>query len=269
MLSFHLRLLAAQATTQFMGRPLVYAPRLASTQALVARLADLGWSEGLVVLAEEQTAGRGRQGRTWWAPAGQALLLSLLLRPGLSSHRSFEIMMLASLAAAEAIESVCAAPVALKWPNDLYIRGRKVGGILIETQLSLTGIEVERAIIGIGINVAVDFTDQPSLAESATSLHLEASQAPEREALLWSLLDRCEAHYEAVLAGHSCHAPWAGRLLWVGERVEVVTAEAPLAGVMRGVDEMGALLIERPDGRLETIWAGDVSLRRGHHSAHC
>jgi BirA family biotin operon repressor/biotin-[acetyl-CoA-carboxylase] ligase len=274
--------LASQLTTQMMGHPLVYAPRLTSTQTLAARLAGHGWPEGTAVLTEEQTAGRGRQGRSWWAPFGQALLLSLLLRPPLPPHRSPQLTLMAGLAAAEAIEAVCAVPVMLKWPNDLYVRGRKVGGILAEARLSADSSALEHVILGIGINVTVDFAGQPALQPTATSLHTEAGHAVEdalgapggprqsvdRGTLLLALLSHLEARYQPVLgpgpgdtlAGRSCHAEWAGRLLWLGERVKVVTPQGVLAGVARGVDETDALLVQRADGQVETVWSGDVEL---------
>ncbi|MCS7219828.1 MAG: biotin--[acetyl-CoA-carboxylase] ligase [Anaerolineae bacterium] len=249
---------ASRLRTRVMGRPLVYAPRLSSTQNLAAYLAARGWPEGTVVLAEEQTAGRGRQGRSWWAPYGGALLLSLLLRPSLSPSQAQQLTMVAGLAAAEAIEAVCAVPVALKWPNDLYARGRKVGGILVESRLSPDGRALDHAIVGIGINVTVEFADQPELRAIATSLHVEANRPVERETLLLALLERTEARYEALLAGQPCHVEWASRLLWLGEAVLVVTPDGSLAGVAIGVSEEGALLVRRIDGEVEAVWTGDV-----------
>jgi len=256
-----IRSLAARLTTRRLGRPLVYAPRLTSTQALAARLSDLGWPDGTTVLAEEQTAGRGRGGRSWWAPYGQALLFSILLRPGLPSRRAQQLVMVAGLAAAEAVEAVCPVSVALKWPNDLYVRERKVGGILLEARLAANGQVVERAIVGIGINVSVDFAGLPDLQGQAVSLHEVAGHAPDRGALLVAILSRFEAHYQEVLAGGSCRAAWLERLLWMGREVQVTTPRGAFVGVARGVDEEGALLLECADGVMEVIRAGDVSLR--------
>ena len=255
---FDLIAVASRLQTKVMGRPLVYAPRLTSTQDLAARLATRGWPEGAAVLAEEQTAGRGRQGRSWWAPPGGALLLSLLLRPTLPPSQARQLTIAAGLAAAESIEDVCAVPVELKWPNDLYIRGRKVGGILVESRLSPDGRALDHAIVGIGINVTVDFANQPALQAIATSLHVEASHPVEREVLLLTLLERWETRYEAALAGKPCHVEWASRLLWLGKQVLVVTPEGPLVGTAVGVSEEGALLIRRPNGEVEVIWAGEV-----------
>ncbi len=249
---------ASRLQTRMMGRPLVYAPRLSSTQDLAARLAARGWPEGAAVLAEEQTAGRGRQGRLWWASPGGALLLSILLRPSLSPSQAQPLTMAAGLAAAEAIEAVCAVSVALKWPNDLYVQERKVGGILVESRLSPDGRALDHAIVGIGVNVAVDFAAQPALRAVATSLHAAVGRPVEREPLLVALLERMEARYEALLAGRPCHVEWASRLLWLGERVLVVTPEGSWAGVAVGVSEEGALLLRRMDGKVTAIWVGDV-----------
>lgn len=251
--------IAGRLRTERFGRPLIYTPRLTSTQTLAAQLAARAWPEGTIVLAEEQTAGRGRQGRAWFAPWGQALLLSAVLRPGLILARAAQITMLAALAAAEAIENVCSLPISLKWPNDLYRRGRKLGGILTETQLAADGARLEVAIVGIGVNVAVDFTAQPALQATATSLHREAERPPARADLLLELLLRLEARYREVVAGGSCHAAWSQRLLWIGEPVRVVSAQGVVRGVARGVDDQGALLVERDDGVIEAVWAGDIA----------
>jgi len=251
--------IASRLRAEHFGRPLVYAPRLTSTQTLAAQLATRAWPEGTIVLAEEQTAGRGRQGRAWFAPWGQALLLSAILRPDLAPARASQITMLAALAAAEAIEAVCDLPISLKWPNDLYLRGRKLGGILTETRLAADGTRIEVVIVGIGVNVAVDFAAQPELQETATSLHREAGHPPTRADLLLELLPRLETRYREAVAGGSCHAAWSQRLLWIGEPVQVVGAQGVVRGVARGVDDQGALLVERTDGVIEAIWAGDVT----------
>ncbi len=259
--------LAGQLTTETIGRPLVYAPRLSSTQVLAARLADRGWPEGTAVLAEEQTAGRGRQGRTWWAPFGQALLLSLLLRPSLSPSQAPVLTMMAGLAAAEAIEAVYAVSVALKWPNDLYLEGRKVGGALTETRLSADADRLEHAIVGIGINVTVDFADQPALQTTAISLHQVVGDAVDRGTLLLALLARFEERYREVLAGGSCRDEWARRLMWLGQPVRVTMPQGSITGVAEGVDEMGTLLVRLADGHVEAVQAGDVSLDRADEGA--
>ena len=263
MACWDLATLAARLSTEIIGRPLVYAPRLSSTQALAARLADRGWPEGPVVLAEEQMAGRGRQGRTWWAPFGQALLMSSLLRPPWAPPEASRLMMVASLAAAEAIEAVCPVSVALKWPNDLYVSGRKVGGVLIETRLAPEGERLEYAIVGIGVNVAVEFAGRPALQEIATSLHAEVGGEVDRAELLLTLLTRLEERYREALAGGSCRDEWAHRLMWLGRPVRVTMPQGSIAGVAEGVDELGALLVRLTDGRLERIQAGDVSLESG------
>ncbi|HEY63737.1 MAG TPA: biotin--[acetyl-CoA-carboxylase] ligase [Caldilineae bacterium] len=262
-----LRTLASRLDTRRIGHPLVYAPRLSSTQALAGRLADLGWPEGTTVLAEEQTAGRGRLGRTWWSPYAQALLLSLLLRPRWPPHLSQRLVMAASLAAAEAIEISYEIPVALKWPNDIYVQGRKAGGILVEARLTPDGGLLESAIVGIGINVTVDFAQHPELQVSAISLHTVAECRVDRGALLVALLGCFEQRYQEILDGCFDHTAWARRLLWIGEEVRVTLPDGTLTGIAQGVDDEGALLVQTAEGQIERILAGDLSLRREDQSA--
>ncbi|MCD6290992.1 MAG: biotin--[acetyl-CoA-carboxylase] ligase [Anaerolineae bacterium] len=256
--------LASQLRTRWMAHPLVYVPRLTSTQTLTARLAESGWPEGTTALAEEQTAGRGRLGRSWWTPPGQALLCSILLRPAIPPRQAQQLTMVAAVAAAEAIEATCDTPTAIKWPNDLYVQGRKVGGILTETRLSIRGDVLEQAVVGIGINVAVDFSSQPELQHTAISLHAAAGREVSRIALFTHLAERLERRYEELLAGRSCQDIWSSRLLWIGEEVKVITPEETVVGIAVGVEETtGALLVRTSDG-IKTFQAGDVVLHRQH-----
>ena len=166
------------------GRPYTFVDRCASTQ----RLLD-GAHEGAVVATDEQTEGRGRLGRTWQAPAGSAVLFSIVLEPGVSSERLPELSLVAGAAVAEAIEAETGLPTAGKHPNDVLIRGRKVAGILAE---SAEG----RVVLGIGINVTQPRHELPADTNpSATSLALEGARV-DRVELLASVLERLERHYD-------------------------------------------------------------------------
>jgi BirA family biotin operon repressor/biotin-[acetyl-CoA-carboxylase] ligase len=267
----------AALTTQVFGRDLVILPRTDSTNDVAKALAAQGAPEGTVVLADEQTAGRGRLGRRWSAPPGTCLLCSILFRPALPPSQANRLTMLCSLAAADAVERVTGLQVALKWPNDLiiqspipstqypipntqYLPWRKLAGILTET--GVTGERLDLVVVGIGINVNVALDVLPTLAPDATSILTETNQVVERAILLGSLLRGVETRYARLQAGSSPHAEWATRLATLGLHVEVTTPDGVLAGIAEAVDEDGALLLRVPDGALHRLLAGDVTLAR-------
>ena len=267
-------------TTQIFGRKLAVLPRTGSTNDVAKDLAAHGAPEGTVVVADEQTAGRGRLARRWLAPPCTCLLCSLLFRPDLPPIQAQRLTMLCSLAAADAIEQVAGLQVHLKWPNDLVVKSqigksqirksairnpqsaiwRKLAGILTET--GTTGEHLDFAVVGIGVNVNVRPEALPTLAPDATSILAEVGCPVDRGALLVALLAGVERRYQALRAGESPHQEWAARLATLGQPVEVSTPGGMLAGVAESVDEDGALLLRLPDGGLQRLLAGDVTLAR-------
>jgi len=264
-------------TTRLFGRNLVLLPRVGSTNDVAKELAAQGAPEGTVVLADEQTAGRGRMGRRWLAPPGTCLLCSILFRPDLPPTQAQRLTMLCSLAAADAIEQVAGLRVAVKWPNDLIVQPptsnpqpptsnpqpqawRKLAGVLTET--GVMGERLEFVVVGIGINVNVALRDLPSLAPDATSILAETGRQVDRVTLLAALLAGVEVRYTRLRAGESPHAGWAARLATLGQSVEVTTSTGTLAGVAESVDEDGVLLLRTPGGGLRRLIAGDVTLAR-------
>ena len=231
---------------------------MTSTNDLARALAAQGAPEGTLVLAEEQTAGRGRLGRAWLAPRGTSLLFSLLFRPALLPSQAFRLAMLCSLAAARAIETVTALPIHLKWPNDLVLRGQKLGGVLSES--SFTGERLDFVIVGLGLNVNLDVSTLPEIAATATSLSAALGRPVARLPLLQRLLQEIEAGYGDVVQGEALRAAWAARLSTLGQMVRV-TGGTEEEGMAEGVDADGALLLRRADGTLGRITVGDVTLR--------
>lgn len=249
--------------TQTFGRDLVILPRTSSTNDVAKGLAAEGAPEGTVVLADEQTAGRGRMGRRWLAPRGTCLLCSILFHPDLLPTQAQRLTMLCSMAAADAVEQVAGLSVALKWPNDLIVKSQtwgKLAGVLTET--GIAGERLEFAIVGIGVNVNVPPQMLPALAPDATSILAETGHPVDRVALLAALLAGVERRYEALRAGESPHREWAARLATLGQPVKAVISEGTLTGVAESVDEGGALLLRTPDGVLHRLLAGDVTLDR-------
>jgi len=257
---------ASLLRTEWFGHNLLLLAQVGSTNDVAKKLALQGAPEGTVVVAEEQTAGRGRLGRRWMAPAGTCLLCSILFRPLLPLSRANWLTMLTSMAAADAIEETTGLRVGLKWPNDLIVgpaspgQGwRKLAGVLTET--GERGGQPDFVIVGIGINVNVPPETLPDLAPNATSILAEIGRETDRGALLAAFLNRVESRYRLVRDGESPQPEWASRLTTIGQPVTVDTGEAVLVGLAEAVDEEGALLLRTPDGRIHRLLVGDVTLR--------
>jgi BirA family biotin operon repressor/biotin-[acetyl-CoA-carboxylase] ligase len=254
--------------TGVVGRALEYRAQVGSTNDLVRAAAQAGAEEGLVIVAEEQLSGRGRQGRGWSAPPGSSLLLSVLLRPlWLAPEASFALTMLAGVALCEAAEAVAPLRAALKWPNDLMLPApdaaglRKAAGVLSEVCLE----REQLAWVAVGMGLNVNWTpagqiDGRDLALAATSLSAAAGAPIDRRALLGALLGRLDERYAALRLGRreELLGAWRSRLETLGRRVQVRLPQTTLEGFAEGVDPSGALLLRDADGRLHIVTAGDV-----------
>jgi BirA family biotin operon repressor/biotin-[acetyl-CoA-carboxylase] ligase len=249
----------AALTTRRIGHPVHFWPTLGSTMDEARRLADADAPDGTLVIADEQTAGRGRLQRSWWAPAGTSLLMTLLLRPALQPRQAQRLTMICSLAVCDAIAQHSGVEALVKWPNDVLIGGKKACGIL--TELSLTGNRLEYALVGMGLNVNVDFSGAPPLMAPATSLLMEAGHPVSRLDLLVALLEGIERRYEALLRGVSFQEDWRRRLATLGQDVCVTSGQDRVCGEAVGVDKDGALLLRLSDGTSRRVLAEDVTLR--------
>ena len=242
--------------TRFMGQRVIYYPRLDSTMAAARKEAREGAPEGTVVIAGEQTGGRGRLQRIWLSPPGN-IALSVILYPEAASLPY--LVMLAALGVVRSIEAVTGLTAQIKWPNDVLINGKKVCGIL-------TGSEFKRdrlsyAVIGTGINVALRAADFPEIAATASSLNEEAGSQVSRLELVRRLLVEMEGLYLTLPDGEPVYRAWRERLVTLGKTVRVTSGSSRLEGVAESVDGDGALRLRQPDGTLARIVAGDVSLR--------
>ena len=255
-------------------RQMEYRPTVGSTNDIAKQLGAEGAPEATLVIADEQTAGRGRLGRAWWTPPGAALAFSLLLRPAVLPARASRLTMLASLAAAEAVEHVTGLQVGLKWPNDVVIEPaasrrrpapaiRKLGGILCET--SISGQDIEFAVVGLGLNVNVDFGGRDDLPE-ATSLMIELGHAVDRLDLLSVLVECLADRYPVMERDDQLRADWSARLVTLGRQVVARRSHDSVAGLAERVDEFGALLIRQDDGTLARVDAADVTWRSSRSS---
>jgi len=244
-------------TTRYMGRRLLYYPETPSTMIDADQEARRGAPEGTVVVAERQTAGRGRLQRSWLAPPGSSILLSVILRPKLETIQKVTIA--AAVAVARTIEAVTGLSAQVKWPNDVLLNGKKVSGILIESHL--TGDKVESAVVGVGINVNLELSAVPEIADIATSLSEETGRWISREDVLVTFLQQLEECYDEAITSDRIRLEWASRLVTIGQQVTATFGNQVEKGIAEGVDEDGALLLRRFDGTLIRVAAGDVTLR--------
>jgi len=244
--------------TASIGHRVVFRQSVSSTNTLARELAEEGAPEGTLVLAEEQTAGRGRLGRRWLAPSGTSLLLSLVLRPQLPAAKAPQLTIISALAVRSAIGETVGLPAQLKWPNDILIHGRKVGGILIES--SSLGAGLRYVIVGIGVNVNMPPQALPAHFH-ATSIGHELGRVVPRLALLQALLQQFEARYRDLSSGASPLSEWSEALVTLGQWVCISTPQGERRGLAVAVDEDGALLLRDEDGEIRRVLAGDVTTR--------
>ena len=239
------------------GSRILHYASLDSTMNEAARLAGEGCPEGLVVVAEEQTAGRGRFDRTWISGPGESLLLSIFLRP--TAEQLSQVNMATTLAVARTVDQHVGDRVTIKWPNDVRVGGRKVAGILIEAD-SQAG-RLANAVVGIGLNVSVDTGRHPEIAATATSLAEEAGAPVERTGVLTDLLRQYDDLYARVRRSGLLTGEWSSRLDTLGLEVNVRRGSELLTGVARKVDDQGNLVLERHDGSTITVVGGEVTLQ--------
>jgi len=242
--------------TRFVGQRVICYPRLTSTMDIAKRQAQQGAREGTVIVAEEQTAGRGRIKRTWLSPKG-SIALSIILHPQLAYLSS--LIMVASLAVVHGIAKVTGLKSQIKWPNDVLVNGKKVCGILIESDVK--GSVVDYAIIGIGVNVNLRPSEFPEISPTATSLSHELGRDVSRLDMIRCLLAEVERLYLALPTGQSVYHEWRDNLVTLGKKVQVSSGTTTYKGVAESVASDGSLLLRQSDGSLIKIVTGDVTLR--------
>jgi BirA family biotin operon repressor/biotin-[acetyl-CoA-carboxylase] ligase len=248
------------------GWRICYYTSLPSTQRKATELVERDEPGGTVVIAERQTAGRGRMGRSWHSPPGVNLYLSVILRPRVASEMLSRISLVAGVAAAEALDSVAPGLVALKWPNDLWLQGKKAGGIIAEIVLDKSN-QVAAVVLGIGINVNLDRSQiPPDLSARATSIRIATGRPCDRIALAATLFDHLNRRLSEVEQSgfDSIRLLWERYSALTGKRVTVINGAERLTGIVAGIDTDGALLLDRKCGR-ERIIAGDVSVEGAYN----
>lgn len=250
------RMLRTGLYTAIIGRSVRYYQSTASTMDDAAQWGREGADEGAVVVAETQTTSRGRLGRRWVSDTGN-LYFSVLFRPDATALPL--LSPLAGVAVARSIRQVSGLYPAIKWPNDIIIDGRKVAGILAESAMS--GVRIEHAVVGVGVNVALDVSSAPEIAATAASLNDLSGSEVDRSELLRRLLQHMDSLYLDLQRGRSPIPEWRSWLDTLGQRVVVTHHGASHTGLAEDVDEYGNLLLRTDDGQLLTLTAGDITLR--------
>ncbi|EAX47233.1 biotin--acetyl-CoA-carboxylase ligase [Thermosinus carboxydivorans Nor1] len=253
--------IVARLKTTVLGKEIRYFSEIGSTNNEAKRLAAEGCPEGLIVVAEAQSTGRGRLARGWFSPFGKGIWLSVVLRPPFHPLDAPKCTLMAAVALTKAIRKVTEAPCGIKWPNDILYEGKKLVGILTEMSAEMDAINY--VVIGMGINVNIAPEEfPPELRDIATSVAAAAGRPVSRLALLAEVLAELETVYS--LAVRQGFGPvldeWRKLTITLGQQVNVLAPGETFAGIAVNIDNEGALLVDTGQG-VRRILAGDVTIR--------
>jgi BirA family transcriptional regulator, biotin operon repressor / biotin---[acetyl-CoA-carboxylase] ligase len=248
-------------TTKYLGQNLIAYDKVTSTQKLAYQFAQEGVNDGTIVIAEEQTLGKGRLDRAWHSPAGTGIWMSMIIRPKLLPHQAPQLTLLTAVAIVRAIENHLNIDCEIKWPNDILIGGKKAVGIL--TELHADPDRINSVIIGIGINVNTKENDFPDeLKQIATSLTIAKGEEVNRVSLVQAILVSFENLYENYLT----HGFEMIKLLWesystsIGKEIVARTLHGSIKGYAKGITSEGVLMLEESDGKMHYIHSADIEL---------
>ena len=251
--------IADQIHTKWAGKTVHFARKTDSTNLWIKRLAKEGASEGTLALAEFQSAGRGRLGRSWEVPEGTSVMMSILLRPKFEPQYAPTLTLVMGMAVAKAVKNL-GFDVSIKWPNDVVVSHKKICGIL--TEMGVRDGKIDYAVIGVGINVNIrEFPEE--MADKATSLYLESGKEFDRSQIPGLVMEAFEEYYEKFAATcdlSGLKEEYESILANYNQPVRVLAKE-PYEGVARGITDGGELLVEKTDGTIATVSAGEVSVR--------
>ena len=239
--------------TAIVGRNILYYRTLPSTMNLARKLAAEGMREGTVILCDEQTEGRGRQGRKWFASPSSSILMSVIFRPTPESLP--QLNMLASLAIVLTIEKATGIKATVKWPNDILIKGKKVAGILMENVFE--GENLQAAIVGVGLNVSLDVSQFEEISSIATSLSTELGKEFNRDDILRILLQEMDSLYQAVGRNEDVYHRWLPLVETLGKNVRIKSGKSVEEGLAQSINPDGSITLRHADGSLVTIATGE------------
>ena len=251
--------IADQIHTKWAGKTVHFARKTDSTNLWIKRLAKEGAPEGTLALAEFQSAGRGRLGRSWEVPEGTSVMMSILLRPKFEPQYAPMLTLVMGMAVAKAVKKF-GFDVSIKWPNDVVVSHKKICGIL--TEMGVRDGKIDYAVIGVGINVNIrEFPEE--MADKATSLYLESGREFDRSQIPGLVMEAFEEYYEKFAATcdlSGLKEEYESILANYNQPVRVLAKE-PYEGVARGITDGGELLVEKTDGTIVAVSAGEVSVR--------
>lgn len=251
--------IADQIHTKWAGKTVHFAREIDSTNLWIKRLAKEGAPEGTLALAEFQSAGRGRLGRSWEVPEGTSVMMSILLRPKFEPQYAPTLTLVMGMAVAKAVKSL-GFDVSIKWPNDVVVSHKKICGIL--TEMGVRDGKIDYAVIGVGINVNIkEFPEE--MVDKATSLYLESGKEFDRSQIPGLVMEAFEKYYEKFAATcdlSGLKEEYESILANYNQPVRVLAKE-PYEGVARGITDGGELLVEKTDGTIVSVSAGEVSVR--------
>ncbi len=247
--------------TQWIGRELYYHETTGSTNEDVVSLLEEGAKEGVLVVAGSQSRGRGRRGRDWQSPPDTNIYMTLGLRPKFAPDMAPAVTLVMAMAVVKALEECCGQDSQIKWPNDIVINGKKVCGIL--TEMSLLGGTIRHVMIGVGINV--NMTEFPEeIRQTATSLYIEKGEKMPRASIVAKTMEYFEGYYEKFLQTQDMSGlkeEYVAHLVNVDKKVCVLDPGQEFEGVAQGIDDKGQLLVQKDDGNVVAVYAGEVSVR--------
>lgn len=249
--------------TEVIGQSLKFFDQVDSTNLYAKRIAEGGFLDGTVIMADEQLNGRGRMGRNWVSPKGKGIWMTIMLKPKINPADASKVTLLAACAVCKAIEEVSGLNTRIKWPNDIVLNGKKLCGIL--TEMSAEIDEINYLIIGIGVNVNIDMDDFPKeLQDIATSIKIEKGQGVMRKELAAAIINSFERYYNGFIKTGSIRdyiSEYKERSAVLGKEVRVTSSSLELQGTVVDISEEGQLLLELYDGSIKEIISGEVSVR--------
>ena len=260
---FNPDILANALKSSLFGKNIIFRDTIGSTNVFLKGLAQKGASEGTVVIADEQSAGLGRLGREWFSKKGENLLFSVLLRPELPPSKLFILTMIFALAGIDAVKDISGLNTMIKWPNDIYIGEKKLGGIL--TEFSVVQGVVQHLVLGMGLNVNWNPSTERTLLYPTSSLFAESQERVSREEILVNLLRRLEISYYEVGRDmertEGFYEKWNKKSLILGKIVVIETGKECIEGKAAGIDRDGALTLITAGGDKRKFLCGDVSVK--------
>ena len=253
--------IAGHLQTKWAGQEVVFFPETGSTNEEARLLAGQGAVHGTLVVADSQTVGKGRRGRSWHTSKSTSIAMSLILKPKLEAEYASMLTLLQAMAVADAVEEICGLKARIKWPNDILVNEKKVCGIL--TELNLEKTEISSIIIGTGINVNQDSFPE-EIASIATSLKMETKESQSRSKLIGRINEHFEGYFEQFMETKDLSGIvdlYNAYLISKGRQVKVLDPKGEFAGEALGINGLGELLVRKSNGEVVNIYAGEVSVR--------